>query len=187
MPGTTPEVLAGAIIDTIEAGARVVNLSLALEASASKGQRELEEALNFAANRGAILVAAAGNQGTIGGSALTQHECVIPVAGYDLRGRPLKLSNLGSSIGRHGLGAPAEGVTSLGTDGTPLMIEGTSAATPFVSGAIALLWSAFPSATSFQLKSAITQASSQRRSTVVPPLMDAWAAYQIFQSTKGRS
>lgn len=187
MPGTTPQVLAGAIIDTIEAGARVVNLSLALEAPTSRGQRELEEALNFAANRGAILVAAAGNQGTIGGSALTQHECVIPVAGYDLRGRPLKLSNLGSSIGRHGLGAPAEGVTSLGTDGNPLVIEGTSAATPFVSGAIALLWSAFPSATSFQLKSAITRAPAQRRSTVVPPLMDAWAAYQIFQSTKGRS
>ena len=187
MPGTTPEVLAGAIIDTIKAGARIVNLSLALEAPSSKGRYVLQQALDFAGSRGAILVTAAGNQGAIGGSTLTQHPCVIPVVAYDLQGRLLNLSNLGSSIGRHGIGAPGEGVTSLGAEGNPLMIAGTSAATPFVSGAIALLWSAFPLATSCQLKSAITNVSSQRRSTVVPPLMDAWAAYQIFQSNKGRS
>ena len=53
-------------------------------------------------------------------------------------------------------------------------------ATPFVTGAIALLWSAFPTATAMQVKFAITQAYAPRRTTVVPPLLNAWAAYQFM-------
>ena len=82
---------------------------MALEAPTSKGNWELQEALNYSGKRGAIIVSAAGNQGSIGGTALTQHPCVIPVVAYDREGRPMSLSNLGSSIGRRGLGAPGEG------------------------------------------------------------------------------
>ncbi len=53
-------------------------------------------------------------------------------------------SNLGSSIARRGLMAPGDAVTSLGTNGQTVTSGGTSAATPFVTGAIALLWSIFP-------------------------------------------
>src|SRR5712692_6450158 len=106
MPGATPEELAEAITDSIRAGARVLNLSVALVQPASRGQRKLEEALDYAARHGVIAVAAAGNQGTIGSSAITSHPWVIPVAAYNLQGRPLNQSNLGSSIGRRGLGAP---------------------------------------------------------------------------------
>ena len=49
------------------------------------------------------MVAAAGNQGTLGSSAITRHPWVIPVVACDLRGRPMNESNLGSSIGRRGL------------------------------------------------------------------------------------
>jgi subtilisin family serine protease len=62
-----------AIVDYVNAGARVLNLSAALPQPFSKGARELEEALGCAAQRGAIVVAAAGNQGTVGGSAITRH------------------------------------------------------------------------------------------------------------------
>ncbi|MGH8627982.1 MAG: S8 family serine peptidase [Gammaproteobacteria bacterium] len=86
-------------------------------------------------------------------------------------------SNLGSSIARRGLGAPGDGITSLGAEGKPLTLGGTSAAAPFVTGAIALLWSEFPTATAAEVKYAATQAYA-RRTTVVPPLLDAWAAYQ---------
>ncbi len=178
MPGTTPQNLAAAIIETIQAGARVANLSLALEAPSSQGQQELKEALDFAGSQGAILVAAAGNQGTIGGTILMQHPAVIPVAAYSLAGRPLGLSNLGQSIGRYGLGAPGENITSLGTSNESHTFSGTSAATPFVTGAIALLWSMFPSATGVQVKAAITQSSTHRRRSVVPPVLDTWIAYQ---------
>jgi len=78
--------------------------------------------------------------------------------------------------------APGEGITSLGTNGKPQTLAGTSAAAPFVTGATALLWSEFPSARASQIKLAITQAGSVRRRTVAPPLLDAWAAYQIMTS-----
>src|SRR5215467_9380405 len=180
MPSATPEELAQAILDCIEAGARVLNISAALAQPSSKGERKLEDALDYAARRGVIAVAAAGNQGTLGSSAITRHPWVIPVAGCDLRGRPVSQSNLGSSIGRRGLRAPGENITSLGTDSKPLTFGGTSAATPFVTGAIALLWSEFPAATAAEIRFAVTQAYAQRRTTVVPPLLDAWAAYQLM-------
>ena len=180
VPSATPEELALVIVECIEAGGRVLNLSAALARPSSKGERELEDALDYAARRGVIAVAAAGNQGTLGSSAITRHPWVIPVAACDLRGRPVSQSNLGSSIGRQGLRAPGEDITSLGTDSTPLTFGGTSAATPFVTGAIALLWSEFPAATAAEIRFAVTQAYAQRRTTVVPPLLDAWAAYQLM-------
>lgn len=180
VPSATPDELTLAIVECIEAGGRVLNLSAALAQPSSKGERKLEDALDYAAKRGVIAVAAAGNQGTLGSSAITRHPWVIPVAGCDLWGRPVSQSNLGSSIGRRGLRAPGENITSLGTDSKPLTFGGTSAATPFVTGAIALLWSEFPAATAAEIRFAVTQAYAQRRTTVVPPLLDAWAAYQLM-------
>jgi subtilisin family serine protease len=178
MPNATPEELAAAIVEIVRAGARVVNLSAALVQRSTNGERELLQALDFAASRGVITVAAAGNQGTLGGSVITRHRWVVPVAGCDLRGRPLGESNFGSSIGRRGLSAPAESVSSLGADGKLRAFGGTSAAAPFVTGTIALLWSEFPSATAGQVKFAVTQAGGGSRNSVVPPLLDAWAAHQ---------
>lgn len=184
MPSATPQELAAAIVECIEAGARCINLSLALAQPSSKGERELEQVLDHAARHGVIIVAAAGNQGTLGGTAITRHSWVIPVVACDLRGRPMSESNLGSSIGRRGLSAPGEAVTSLGTLGKPLTLGGTSVATPFVTGAVALLWSAFHMATAMQVKFAVTQAFAPRRTTVVPPLLNAWAAYQFMATAQ---
>ena len=180
MPSATPEELATAITDAIGAGANVINLSAALAQPSSRGERELEQALDYAAQRGVLVVAAAGNQGTVGSSAITRHPWVIPVTASDLQGRPTAGSNLGSSIGRRGLAAAGENITSLGTDGKPGTFDGTSAAAPFVTGAIALLWSEFPSASATRIKLAITQAGSASRRRIAPPLLDAWAAYQAM-------
>jgi subtilisin family serine protease len=187
MPSATPEVLAAAIVDSVNAGARVVNLSSALVQSSTKGERMLEAALNYTLSRGVITVAAAGNQGTVGSSAITRHPWVIPVAACNIRGKPLSDSNLGGSIGRRGLSAPGEGITSLGADGNAQTFSGTSAAAPFVTGAIALLWSEFPNVTASQIKLATTQASRARRPTITPPLLDAWAAYQAMNPSWGAS
>ena len=186
MPSATPEELAQAILDCIDAGARVLNISAALAQPSMKNERTLEEALDQTARRGVIVVAAAGNQGTLGSTAITCHPWVIPVVGYDLQGRPINHSNLGSSIGRRGLGAPGDQITSLGAEGKPLTLGGTSAAAPFVTGAIALLWSEFPNASATAIKLAITQPYSRRRNTVVPPLLDAWMSYQSLLTTNTR-
>ena len=182
MPSATPKELAEAIIESVHWGARVINLSSALVQSSSKGESKLEEALNYAAHRGAITVAAAGNQRMVGSSAITRHVWVIPVAACDTQARPLSESNLGSSIGRRGLSAPGENITSLGTNRKAETFGGTSAAAPFVTGAIALLWSEFPGAATAQIKLAVTQAGRPRRGTITLPLLDAWAAYQVMAS-----
>jgi subtilisin family serine protease len=180
MPSATPYELAAALVDCVAAGAQVINLSLALEQRSARGERELGEALDHALRRGVIVVAAAGNQGIVGGSAITRHPWVLPVVACDLQGRPTGNSNLGTSIGRRGLSAPGAGITSLGATGEPVRSDGTSFATPFVTGAIALLWSEFPSAAAAQLKLAVIQASGLRRTTVVPALLNASAAYEVL-------
>ena len=186
MPSATPHELASAIVECIDAGAQVINLSLALAQPSTNGEQSLQEALNQAIKRGVIVVAAAGNQGTLGSSAITRHPWVIPVAACDLRGRPMSESNLGSSIGRRGLSAPGDSITSLGSEGQSFTFGGTSVAVPFVTGAIALLWSEFPTATAAQIKLAITQTTTPRRASVVPPLLDAAAAYQILLTANTR-
>ena len=186
MPSTTPEELATAIIDCVDAGAHVINLSAALVRPSAKGERRLTEALDYSAKRSTLVVAAAGNQGSVGSSAITRHHWVIPVVACDLRGRPVGYSNFGNAIGRRGLSAPGDGVTSLSADGEPLTFGGTSAAAPFVTGAIALLMSIFPDATAGQVRLGITRGQRMRRSTVVPPLLDAWTAYQVMATTHAR-
>ena len=79
-------------------------------------------------------------------------------------------SNLGHSIGRHGLSAQGEAITSLGAGGGAQTTSGTSAAAPFVTGAIALLLSLFPSATAAGIKAAILRSNGTRRTSVVSPL-----------------
>jgi len=160
LPSATPQELAAAIIECIDAGARVINLSLALAQPSTKGEQALEEALHQAARRSVIVVAAAGNQGALGSSAITRHPWVISVVACDLQGRPMSESNLGRSIGRRGLTAPGDAITSLSAEGPPLRLGGTSVAAPFVTGTIALLWSEFPAATAAQIKLAISQASA---------------------------
>jgi subtilisin family serine protease len=186
MPSATPNEVADALAECVDAGAQVVNLSAAVASPSPNKEKKLEEALSYAAHRGAIVIAAAGNQGTIGSSAITRHVWVIPVVACDLRGRPIGPSNLGASIGRRGLSAPGETVTSLGTRGEPITSGGTSAAAPFVTGTVALLWSAFPAATATEIKRAITRAGPAARKTIVPPLLNAWAAYQAMASSHSR-
>jgi subtilisin family serine protease len=184
MPSASPEELAGAIVECIGAGACVLNLSAAFAQPSSRGARELEEALDYAARLGVIVVAAAGNQGTLVSSAITRHPWVIPVAACDLRGRPVRQTNLGSSVGRRGLLAPGEGVTSLGAEGAPLSLGGTSVAAPFVTGSIALLWAVFQEASAAEVKNAVAMSAyGRRRTSVVPPLLDAWAGYQTMVTT----
>ena len=184
IPSATPEELAAAIIECVDAGARLVNLSAALaQVPSAKGERALTQALDHATNRGAIVVAAAGNRGTVGSTAITRHPWVIAVIACDRRGRPLNESNFGNSIGRRGLSAPGEGITSLGTDGKAAPSGGTSVAAPFVTGAIALVWSQFVGASASHIRVAISQAHTPRWRTVIPALLNAWAIYATMRES----
>ena len=147
MPRAATSELTCALIDCIDAGAHVINLSLAPAPASVQRDEPLESALNHAARRGVIVVAAAGNQGSLCSSSVTRHPWVIPVVACDREGRPMNDPNLGTSIGRRGLSAPGDGITSTGAAGRALTQSGTSVAVPFVTGAVALLRSQFPGAT----------------------------------------
>jgi subtilisin family serine protease len=178
VPVATAGNLAAAIVDCVNAGAHVVNLSAALLSASGAEQAVVRNALDHASARGTIIVAAAGNDSTIGSTAITRHPWVIPVVAYDLEGRPLALSNLGASIGRSGLGAPGQRITSLSAAGPPRTFDGTSVATPFVAGAIALLRSEFPQVAATAIREAVDAVRAGRRASLMPPLLDAWGAYQ---------
>jgi subtilisin family serine protease len=177
MPIASPEDLAAGITDAVSAHVQIVNLSAAVMWPTPAGERALTEALDRAARAGVVVVAAAGNEGTLGSSAITRHPWVIPVAACDLHGRPMMSSTMGSSIGRRGLRAPGDGILGPGPGGTSAMFSGTSAAAPFVTGTIALLWSEFPQAAGTEIRRVVTSAAGGLRKTVVPPLLQAWAAY----------
>jgi subtilisin family serine protease len=184
MPSATHQELASAIVETIDAGARILNLSAALAQPSVKGEGELRSALDYAAQRAVIVVAAAGNQGVVCSSVITRHPWVIPVAGCDLQGQPQSQSNLGSSIGRRGILGPGDNITSLGAEGKPVTFSGTSVAAPFVTGAVALLWSEFPSASATKLLLAVRGTRRPSRMAIVPPLLDAWSAYEFMVSRR---
>lgn len=186
VPSATPDELARAVVDCMNAGARVINLSLGLTHPSITEIRALEEAFDESVRRGVIVVAAAGNQGALGSSAITRHPWVLPVVACDAHGRPTNGSNLGRSIGRRGLSALGVGVTSLAVEGDPFTLSGTSIAAPFVTGAVALLWSEFSEASAGQIKLAVTEGSERRRASVVPPLLNAEAAYRALSIERGR-
>jgi subtilisin family serine protease len=185
VPNAEPEALASAISDCINAGASVLNLSVSLADASRNAADALSEALNYAARRGVLVVAAAGNDGTIYSSAITRHPWVIPVTACGLAGVPLGTSNLSSSVGRRGLLAPGDRITSLGPDGQPMTLSGTSFAVPFVTGSIALLWSEFPDASAAEVRMAIVPQTA-RRAAIVPPMLNTAAAYQRLAAIKGR-
>ncbi|WP_157249230.1 S8 family peptidase [Nonomuraea typhae] len=175
-----PGALASAIADLVDAGARVLNLSLALTPQ-SPHDHALQGALDYAARHGRIVVAAAGDHAAIGASVITRHRCVIPVVAYDLQGRPAPASNLGLTIGLRGVGAPGTGIVSLAADGGLRPFGGTSAAAALITGTIALLWSEFPDAAPAEVMRAVTR-STPTRTSVVPPLVNAWAAYETLHA-----
>jgi subtilisin family serine protease len=177
-PESTPEELAVAMRETVDAGARIINISASHWLPLSQEHNALKYALDYVLSRGTIVVAATGNQGIIGTSPITRHPWVIPVAACNSEGQPMSQSNFGRSSGRRGISAPGEKITSLGPNRELLTFTGTSAATPFVTGTIALIWSLFPSTSAADIRRCFIEAHRHKFTTVVPPLLDAWAAYQ---------
>jgi subtilisin family serine protease len=180
MPSATPEDVTRAIYEVLDAGARIINLSVALLGQGSRSEQQLEHALHAAAHRGVIVVVAAGNDGLVGSSSITRHPWVIPVVGCERTGRILSTSNLGASIGSRGLSAPGQDILGLSSRGGYERFSGTSVAVAFVVGAIALLSAAVPRATPTALRLAVTRGSGHTRRSVTPPLLDAWRAYQTL-------
>ena len=174
-PTVEPDQLASAITETIDAGARILNLSLGLGTTSLSPAPRLRHALDYAFRKGVVVVAAAGNHGIVGPVPLLSHPWVIPVVATDATGRVHGGSNVGISIGKRGLRAPGRAVWSTSSSGGHTQLTGTSVAAPFVSGAAALLWSLHPGASAADVRAALLQPGVSRRN-LIPPLLDAEAS-----------
>jgi subtilisin family serine protease len=170
-------------MELADAGARIVNMSLSLASGTSKEDRAVQDALDYVAAHGVLVVAAAGNEGAIDSTVVTRHRSVLPVVAYNLQGRPRRISNIGRSIGQRGIGVVTDGLVSLGAHGMLRPFGGTSAAAAVVTGAVALVLSELPKTTPGELISAMKGVQT-RRTSVVPPLMHAGCAFESLLASQ---
>jgi subtilisin family serine protease len=175
IPSVRPEALADAIHRLIDAGTQVINLSVGIAAGSPRAIPEMLDACSRARAAGTLLVAASGNQARLGPVWLFADDWVIPVAASLADGSIDLRSNLGPGIGRRGLSAPAAGIRgALAPDKAGIM-GGSSVATAFVTGALALLRSFYPRLPAPHLREALLLEPRRARS-IVPPPLDAAAS-----------
>ncbi len=122
--------LAKGIIAAVDAGAQLINISMA-----SVGDSALvRSAIEYARSAGALIVAAAGNNGLDRVSHPAANEGVIAVGSVDALGNHLDFSNSGSQID---VSAPGYGLNAAWTGDQFASVSGTSFSAPIVLGAIA--------------------------------------------------
>jgi thermitase len=127
-----PDAVAKGIIWAVDRGAQVINLSLTL----SQPSEEVEAAVKYAWEKGAVIIAAAGNSASAVPVYPASSPNVIGVAATDKNDRLTKWSNRGSWIS---VSAPGVDILSTLPSNKYAVKSGTSYATALVSGEAALL------------------------------------------------
>jgi len=135
-PPAASGLLAETLIESVSAGAKIINVSVVLVNSTGIRSRHIEASLDHAANHGGLVIAAAGNRAMPEGTALTRHPWVMSVVACDRSGVPARYSDLSRSAACRGVRAPGEGIVSLAPGGTATTISGTSVATSLVTGSV---------------------------------------------------
>lgn len=168
--GTDVSQLAAAITIGVEAGANLINLSLAVIGEDGEYHADLGAALDRAYAADAVIVAAAGNQGRVARGQLLSHPATIPVVALNRDGQPLLSSNLSPEIARCGVAAPGSEVPGYGPGGVPTRLSGTSAATAVATGTLAEAWATRPDMTGADIRTAVARLGP--RGKLVPPTLD---------------
>ncbi len=112
-------------------GAKVINLSL----GGTNHSRVLEDAVNFAWSKGAVVIAAAGNNGTTNTVYPAAYSNCMAISAINSSDSITSWSSRGSYVD---LCAPGENIATTGLNGTYVSQSGTSFASPIVAGVAAL-------------------------------------------------
>ncbi|WII73069.1 S8 family peptidase [Bdellovibrio sp. 22V] len=173
-----------------DGGGSLGDAVLALQYSASRGAKiinaswggapcvaSLRNAFIELQNKGILVIVAAGNDGRDVDvypefPASFNLSSQITVAASSVSDFMTSWSNSGFQTVH--VAAPGERILSTVPGNTTAYMDGTSMAAPFVSGAAALLWSAKPSATALQIKSALLQS------------VDVSTGHEFKVNTRGR-
>ena len=126
--------LAQAIVAAADAGARVINISLGGYSTGAV----LDAAIAYAGQRGALIVAAAGNDQAAQLTWPAADPRVLSVGAIDRAEQQVTFSNSGASLQ---LTAPGYGVQTAWLDQERALVDGTSASAPLVAGALAAVLS----------------------------------------------
>ncbi|WP_222918768.1 S8 family serine peptidase [Natrinema sp. SYSU A 869] len=137
--------IADAIQWSADAGADIINLSLGVDGSYDT----LTSACEYAADRGVLLVGAAGNDGDNRVYSPAAEDTVVAVSAVESDDSIASFSNTGSAIE---LAAPGSRIISSVTGDDYLQMSGTSMAAPVVSGVAGLALSAYPDLSRTELR-----------------------------------
>jgi len=162
--------LANAIMVAVKAGARLINLSLAILGDEAQDHHELAAALDHAEASGAVVVVAAGNQGRLAMGQLLWHPVTIPVVAVDATRRLLPDCNFGPLISRRGVAAFGHDVLGYAPNGKTSTMSGTSVATAVATGILAHAWVERPAADGAKIRAAVARLAP--RDGLVPPMID---------------
>jgi thermitase len=157
---------ASAIVYAAHHGADAINLSL----GTPKQSTLLREVVGEAARLGAVVVGAAGNLNTSAKQYPAAEACAIAVTSVNLQDKKSSFANYGDWIG---VAAPGENIYSAFPVNGSARGNGTSMATPFVTGQAALLRGAGPQLTLDEVGRLIggTARSLERRNPAYPGLL----------------
>ncbi len=148
--------MARAIVDAVDAGANVINIS----SSVGQYAQVLADAVDYATANDVLVIASVSNNGALA-TPTTSFPAALPgvvsVGSIDEAGQRSDTSETGTELD---LVAPGQQVTSTlaNTDGLGVQ-NGTSYATPFVAGTAALVRSRFPELTASQVAHRLTVTS----------------------------
>jgi thermitase len=163
-------------------GARIINLSF----GGPQPSLILQEAVDYAHQRGVLIIASAGNDGgAVYYPAACEH--VMAVASTDRNDQRSSFSNVGPQVD---IAAPGESILSTWPwlDGY-FYKRGTSMAAPHVAGAAALLWSLRPDYQSTEIEQRLLSQSDDVNAAQLPgpdPYL-GWGRLNVYQALAGLS
>ncbi|MFE1174252.1 type VII secretion-associated serine protease mycosin [Streptomyces sp. NPDC058773] len=166
--------LSRAIRYAADHGASVINLSV----SSSFDIPGLEDAVEYARQKDAVVVAGSGNNGVETPYFPASYPGVIAVGAVDSSGKTWQMSNSGPHIL---LSAPGVDVYSASSDHQYDVGTGTSDATAYVSAAAALLRSKFPNLTAGQIANRLVKTAELPASMKGAKLPDKRYGYGIIR------
>ncbi len=126
--------LAKGIVAAVDAGVSLINISM----GGFGDSRIVRNAIEYANERGVLIFAAAGNNGTQELTYPASNAGVIAVGAVDAMGNHLDFSNSGTSVA---ISAPGYGVNAAWSGNEFASVTGTSFSTPIVAGSVAAIMS----------------------------------------------
>lgn len=149
---------ASAIIAAADQGARVINMSMGGTSSSST----LQNAVNYAWNKGSIVVVAAGNSGSSAPTYPAACSNALAVSATNSSDTKSGWSNYGSYVR---ICAPGENILTTHMGGSYAGWSGTSLSAPIVSGAAALVAALRPEFSSADIVNALLQGADDLGAT----------------------